>query len=301
MRKSELSITIKSFFIHGHISEFLLLATLVPIVKDKLKNLCQSSNYRSIAISSLIMKLLDWIIIILWGENLNLDEFQFGFQEKSSTMLCSWLILEIISNYIQNGSNVYCCFMDCTKAFDTVKHSILFSKMMKAGCPYILIRILIHIYSQQTADVRWKTSFSEEFTMKNGVRQGAVLSPILFCFYVNDLFGILKKNKAGCWMGQYYVGCHGYADDLLLIAPSREGLQDMLRITEKYANENNISFSTDPNPVKSKTNGMIFTPKGDILEPEKLILNGNELPWVTEAKYLGNKFENKINGLKDDI
>ena len=93
-------------------------------------------------------------------------------------------------------------------------------------------------------------------------------------------------------MGQYYIGCHGYTDDLLLIAPSREGLQDMLKITEKYANENNITFSTDPNPVKSKTKGMIFTTKGDILEPEKLILNGNKLPWVTEAKYLGNKFEN---------
>ena len=137
--------------------------------------------------------------------------------------------------------------MDCTKVFDTVTHIILFSKIIKLWCPLILIRIPIHIYSQQPADVRWKTSFSDEFNMKNGVRQGAVLSPILFCFYVNDLLGILKKNKDGCWMGNYYVGCRGYADYLLLIAPSRDALQDMLCLTEHYATENNIAFSTDPN------------------------------------------------------
>ena len=168
-------------------------------------------------------------------------------------MLCSWLTMEIISKYLKQGSNVYCCLMDCTKAFDLVQHSLLFEKMMKAGCPIILIRILICIYRKQTVDVRWKSMYSDEFSMKNGVRQGAVLSPLLFCFYVNDLFDILKKNKAGCWIGDLFVGCHGYADDLLLLAPSREALQDMVKICEKYAGDHNISFSTDPNPVKSKT------------------------------------------------
>ena len=70
---------IRSFLVHGHVSNFLLLATLVPIVKDKLGELNSSSNYRSIAISSLILKLLDWIIILNYGHLLRLDELQFGF------------------------------------------------------------------------------------------------------------------------------------------------------------------------------------------------------------------------------
>ena len=45
---------------------------------------------------------------------------------------------------------------------------------------------------------------------------------------------------------------------------------------------------------------MIFTPTGYNLEPEKLVLNGSKLPWVTEGKYLGNKIENRINILKED-
>ena len=53
-----LEFVIKSFLIHGHVSIILLLATLVPLIKDKLENICASKNYRSIAISSLILKII---------------------------------------------------------------------------------------------------------------------------------------------------------------------------------------------------------------------------------------------------
>ena len=85
-----LEIMIRSFLVHGHVSQVFLLATLVPIVKDKLGDLCSSTNYRSIAISSVILKLIDWLIINIFGHHLKLDDFQFGFQENSSTSLCSW-------------------------------------------------------------------------------------------------------------------------------------------------------------------------------------------------------------------
>ena len=73
-----LAVLIQGFLIHGYISEILLLATVVPLIKDKLGDLCSSKNYRSIAISSLIVKILDWIIIILHGDKLKYDKFQFG-------------------------------------------------------------------------------------------------------------------------------------------------------------------------------------------------------------------------------
>ena len=153
--------------------------------------------------------------------------------------------------------------MDCTKAFDTIKHSILFKKLLAAGVPAIFLRILVFMYREQTADVRWKSSNSKEFTIRNGVRQGAVLSPILFCFYMNELFSEMKKSGAGCHIDEYYAGMFGYADDLLLLCPSRDGLQKMLEIAEKYANDHRISFSTNIDPNKSKTKGIIFFQKGN--------------------------------------
>ena len=72
-----LSISIKSYLVHGHITTFLLLATLIPLIKDKLASINSSKNYRSIAISSLVLKIIDWIVLLLYGETLGLDELQF--------------------------------------------------------------------------------------------------------------------------------------------------------------------------------------------------------------------------------
>ena len=101
----------------------LLLATLVPLLKDKLGDICDSSNYRSIAISSLILKVFDWVIILLYGDKLNLDQLQFSYQLNISTNMCTWMAIETIDFFTRNGSEVYVCTIDMSKAFDWVKHS----------------------------------------------------------------------------------------------------------------------------------------------------------------------------------
>ena len=84
-----LSTIIKCYLIHGHVTRFLLLATLVPIIKDKLGSINSSKNYRSIAISSLILKMFDWIIIILFGDTFGLHDLQFAFQPGISGNMCT--------------------------------------------------------------------------------------------------------------------------------------------------------------------------------------------------------------------
>ena len=170
-----LALVIKAFVIHGHVTETLLIATLVPLVKDKLADICSSKNYRSIAISSLILKLLDWIILLNYGHLLKSNDFQFGFQEGSNTSMCSWAVFETIDQYLRHGSTVYGCLLDCTKAFDTIEHSLLFQKLIDAKMPLIIVRLLMQIYRRQTANVRWKGQLSDEFCIRNGVRQGAVI------------------------------------------------------------------------------------------------------------------------------
>ena len=70
--------------------------------------------------------------------------------------------------------------MDMSKAFDMVKHSLLFKKMITAGLSVIFVSLLLFIYMNQYANVRWNGSFSSVFSVKNGGRQGAILSGILF-------------------------------------------------------------------------------------------------------------------------
>ena len=118
---------------------------------------------------------------------------------------------------------------------------------------------------------------------------------------MNDLFKILKKKRTGCFISDHFAGLYGYADDLFLISPSRKGLQEMISEAESYANFHNIQFSTNPNPQKSKTKGIIFSKTKLTNEPVKIVLSGNDLPWIEGAKYLGNTVTNAINGLQSDI
>ena len=296
-----LSIAFRGFLIHGHFSVFLLLATLIPIIKDKLGPINSSKNYRSIAISSLILKIFDWIVLDLYGTSLGLDELQFAYQPGCSTVMCTWSILETISYFTRNGSDVFACCMDMSKAFDMVKHSILFTKLMKVGIPFIFLRLLMFIYIHQYANVKWNGTHSSMFSLSNGVRQGGVISALLYCFYGNELFDILRKSGYGCWLNGNFHGLFGYSDDNLLLAPSVYALQKMLRICEKFANDHNLKFSTDRDPEKCKTKCTSFLRKSSLGTDNDIWLCGNRLHWVVQFKYLGNTVTSKSPSTEQDI
>ena len=170
----------------------------MQIIKYKLGSITSSKNYRSIAISSLILKIIDWVFLLLYGSSFNLSDLQFAYQAGCSTTMCTWAVLETVDYFMKNRSEVYTCAMDMTKAFDLTLHSVLFKKMLAAGFPAIFLRLFIHIYMNQVANVRWNSELSSTFTITNGVRQGAVLSAILYCFYCEGLFTLLKKRRSGC-------------------------------------------------------------------------------------------------------
>ena len=296
----KLAFILRSYMIHCHISDFLLISTLLPIIKDKLGDTSVSSNYRSIAISSLIMKIFDWVIIILFGNYLKLHDLQFSYQTNVSTSMCTWMLVETTEYFLRNKSEVFACTMDMSKAFDRVKHSTLFQKLHKEGLPAITIRFLMSAYKLQLADVKWNGASSNSFKISNGVKQGAVLSAILYCVYMNDLFVLLRKKKYGCWINGEYFGIIGYADDLFLLAPCKTALQEMLTTCESYAKNHNLIFSTDTNENKSKTKCIAFL-KND-RQLGKLTLCDKFLPWVKNVKHLGVALENKFGGLlKHDV
>ena len=118
---------------------------------------------------------------------------------------------------------------------------------------------------------------------------------------MDRLFLLLKNSGSGCRISNFYAGAHGYADDLLFLCPSRSGLQEMLDIDSKYASDHKISFSTNTIPSKSKTKGIVFNDQRIRFSPEPLYLNGNPLPWVEKAKYLGNKVTGILDGYSQDV
>ena len=133
----------KTYITHGHLTQTLAIYTLLPMIKDKLGKASDSNNYRSIAISSLILKLLDWVIILLYKDSLHLDTLQFSYQPNCSTTMCIWMVIETIDYFLRNNSEVFICTMDMTKASDKVKHSILFQKLLKRHVPPIILRFLL--------------------------------------------------------------------------------------------------------------------------------------------------------------
>ena len=263
-----------------------LLATFIPSINDKLGNITLSKNYRSIAISSLTLKVFDWILLILFGGKLQLDELQFAYQKGCSTTMCTWSIVETTNYFLRNGSDVFICCMDMTKAFDLLKHSKLFIKLFNSGIPPIFLRLIFVVYRDQFANVRWNGSISSMFTMHNGVRQGAVASAVFYCFYGNILFGRLRRSGYGCWVNGVYHGIFGDSDDNLLIAPNVYALQRMLDICESFASVHNLKFSTDVNPNKCKTKCIAFLRKQQQQLPN-VTLCGNSLPWVEQFNHLG--------------
>ena len=184
-------------------------------------------------------------------------------------------------------TNIYCCLLDLKKGFDKVKFSLLFTKLLQKGMPPLFVRLLIFMYMQQSCKVRWNQTHSESFSIVNGVRQGAVLSPSLFSLYIDKLLLDLKSSGLGCQVGNHFYGASAYADDIILLSPTRSGLQDMFSMCFDYFKDHEITISTNPD-AKSKTK-CIYIPYGkQNTKPTPILMGEKELPWVDSRPHLGN-------------
>ena len=191
--------------------------------------------------------------------------------------------------FIRRETPVIVTLLDCTMAFDKCRFDILFGKLLDRNLPPAVLRVLIFVYQEQYAWVKWGKEKSQLFRIQNGTRQGSVLSPALFSVYMDDLLLCLRKSGVGCQVGGVFAGAVGYADDLLLLAPSRSAMQKMLQLCEGYAKETNLEFSTHPDPVKSKSKCIFMTGHMKSSKPVNLQLYGVDLPFVKTANHLGHQ------------
>ena len=258
----------------------MLSSTLVPIPKDKKKSLSSSDNYRSIALSSIVGKVLDKIILMLHADILGTSNLQFGFKEAHSTTQCTFVLEEVLHYYSKGDSVVYCVLLDASKAFDRLHYVKLFQLLLKRGfCPK-MCKMLISMYTQQQLSVKWNSSISAPMHCSNGVKQGGVLSPTLFCVYMDELITRLRSSKIGCHLGNMYVGALAYADDLTLLAPSIKAARRMITICEEFAVEYRVMY----NPQKSM---MLMGGSQVNYDNVSICLNGSPIRVVKSCKHLG--------------
>ena len=267
---------------HGIAPDSLLQGTMLPLVKDKRGKLQDSSNYRAITIGSSILKLFEIVILNKQSFSFQTSSLQFGFKKKSSPVMCSMTAQEIISHYNSNKNKVFTVLLDASKAFDRVNYIKLFEKLLKREMCPLVMRLLLQTYLDQKLCVKWNSTTSEHFGVTNGVRQGGILSPLLFGIYIDELLHKLQNSGYGCRIGHLYAGALSFADDLILICPTEPGIRNMLKICESYAAEHDLMF----NGAKSKL--LIFNPNKVFESDPKLELNGDFIPNVKSAVHLGN-------------
>ena len=277
--------------IHGYVPSDLLHGTTMPIPKGNGSNLTSSDNYRGITLVSVFSRLIDLVLLDRYTDKLVTSELQFGFKRKCSTNMCSFVLKETLSYYSNNYTPVYCVFLDASKAFDKVEYCSLFNELVKREIPALFIRLLICMYINQKVSVLWNHVMSDEFSICNGVKQGAIISPILFCIYFDNLMLALKQTGIGCHIGSWFVGGLAYADDVVLLAPSASALRCLLRVCEFFANRFHVTF----NALKSKC--IVFGKCISQLVPFSIC--NDSIEFVNSWPHLGHIICNDYNDPED--
>ena len=193
-----LAAVFRSYLLYGAVTLQILTCAFLPLFKGGLKNPANFDSYRAIAGASQLLKLFEYVILIVWGDCLESDSMQFGFRRGMSTTQCSWLVLEVANFFMRRGTAVNACLLDCSKAFDKCQFNKLFEKLLARGLPAVVVRILVFVYQEQEGFVKLGGKKSSTFKLTNGTRQGSVLSPLLFSIYLYDLLQELRHLQLGC-------------------------------------------------------------------------------------------------------
>ena len=104
-----------SMIVHGFAPDDFRMSTMVPIPKNKRKSLNYSSNYRTIALSSILGKLLDQLLLNKYNHGFNTSDMQYGFEKRHGTTQCTFVVNEVVQYYINNNSDVHVTLLDASQ------------------------------------------------------------------------------------------------------------------------------------------------------------------------------------------
>jgi len=184
----------------------------IPKIKDCRTKSMSCGDFQGIAICPLLSKVYEHCLLRQLQTFIKSEDNQFGFARH------------IVDRWVSKGFTANLCAIDLTKAFDKVNHHGILLKLMRSNIPLQILEIIEKLLSDCISCVRWGNSWSGEFTIEFGVRQGSVLSPFLFAIYVDGLASLCRPER------ELYIILH--ADDILLLAPTVTALQALLHECE---------------------------------------------------------------------
>ncbi|CAL4122579.1 unnamed protein product, partial [Meganyctiphanes norvegica] len=254
-------------------------------------------NYRGITLLSCIGKLFTSVLnsrlySYLTNENI-LGNEQAGFRPKHSTLDHIFALHILSKSYIDQNKQLFCAFVDYSKAFDFIDRTYLWQKLIASDINGKVFDVIKSMYENAKSHVSFKNTLSNQFPCEVGVRQGENLSPLLFAIYLNDFNTFLSERYNGLSNTTESISnelhiylqifCLLYADDTLVLAESAIELQKALDSLHTYCNKWALNINID------KTKVIIFS-KGRIRRFKSFKLGDNSIDVVDDYVYLGTTF-----------
>lgn len=201
------------------------------------------------------------------------------------------VLRQIIEKAREFNIPLFICFVDFRKAFDTVIWERLWRVLLEMGVPQHLISLLQRLYEDGTAAVRVDDISSDTFKTESGVRQGCILSPLLFNTYTEYIMRIVLDGwNKGISVGGRVINNLRYADDTTLLATSREDLEELLIRLENTSLQFGLALNRD------KTKVMVV----DRAEQNPTDIRIANCEVVQHYIYLGSTISN-AGGCEDEI
>ena len=281
-----LSILINMSLSNGEVPDLLKIAKVIPIYKSQDKHIFR--NYRPISILPAISKVVEKVVFIRLYTFLDkhslLSTGQYGFRPNHSTTDAMIDFIDIITESKEN--NEYCIglFLDLSKAFDTIDHSILLKKLEWYGVRGRALewfRSYLHNRKQYTT---YNVS-SEQLPITHGVPQGSILGPLLFIIYINDLPNALTYLKAILFADDSNLVHHNACYATL----TRQINEDLSHLNEWFKT-NKLSLNIDKTVYVLFSKGSKHKPNGYKIKMGESIIQ--ERPSTT---FLGLTIDSNLN------
>ncbi|KAH3733781.1 hypothetical protein DPMN_040215 [Dreissena polymorpha] len=193
--------------------------------------------------------------------------------------------MSLVQKYINENKRLYVIYVDMMKCFDSVYRNALWLKIYKAGIEGKLLRIIKSMYENVKSCVKHCSSYSDYFNYAVGLRQGEVMSPLLFSLFVEDLEMFLQNDvSSGLSIDDIVLILLLFADDMAIIGKSPAEVQKHLDLVSNYCKCWGLKVNTD------KTKIMVFRKRGRLLPSETWTFEGQQIEVVNDFNYLGTVF-----------
>lgn len=258
-----------------------------PIFKGGCFN--NPSDYRGVALSSCFGKFFSKILSKRLDKFLEINNIicneQIGFRRHCRTSDHILTLKCLINKAFKMSKRLYACFIDLRKAYDTVNREALLYKISSYNISGTFFNILQNMYDEVRYSVKFKEGATDMFPSEIGVKQGCILSPTLFSLYLNDMVNIFDSTCDPIQIENMKLSALMYADDIVLLSESAEGLQSCLNKLSNYCEIWNLSVNIEKSQV------MIFNKSGKVFKKIRFIYDNSELEITDEYKYLGVLFK----------